>query len=266
MRIPTIQGVIDRRILANFRVDPDVLSRVLPDPFRPKVVHGVGIAGICLIRLKQIRPWFAPALLGTSSENAAHRFAVEWDENGRTREGVYIPRRDTSSRLNSLVGGRLFPGVHHHAWFQVDERDGRYSVVMDSDDDATHVAVAGRPMADLPDGSIFESLREVSEFFEGGSLGYSNTRTTGMYDGLELRTFNWEVRPLSVERVESSFFEDATRFPPGSVEFDCALLMRNVRHEWHGRATLCGAARVQPTPSNPQAADVVSRGSRDRLP
>ena len=42
MRIPVVRGVIDRRILANFRVDPEVLARVLPQPFRPKLASGAG--------------------------------------------------------------------------------------------------------------------------------------------------------------------------------------------------------------------------------
>ena len=91
MRIPTIQGLIDRRVLVNFRVDPDVLSRVCPSPFRPQTVNGFGVAGICLIRLKHIRPRILPSFLGISSENAAHRIAVEWDSNGVTKTGVYIP-------------------------------------------------------------------------------------------------------------------------------------------------------------------------------
>ena len=33
MRIPTLRGVIDRRILVNFRVDPNVLATLLPSPF-----------------------------------------------------------------------------------------------------------------------------------------------------------------------------------------------------------------------------------------
>jgi hypothetical protein len=43
----------------------------------------------------------------------------------------------------------------------------------------------------------------------------------------------WKITPLAVERVYSSYFADESRFPPGSVEFDCALLMRNIPHEWH---------------------------------
>ncbi len=56
MYLPTIQGIIDRRILINYRVAPALLEDILPGPFRPKLVHGMAIAGICLIRLKSLRP------------------------------------------------------------------------------------------------------------------------------------------------------------------------------------------------------------------
>jgi hypothetical protein len=47
------------------------------------------------------------------------------------------------------------------------------------------------------------------------------------------------VELLEVERVRSSFFDDKSLFPEGSIEFDCALLMRNIEHEWHGKGDLC---------------------------
>jgi hypothetical protein len=239
MRIPVIRGIIDRRILVNYRIDPAVLAKLLPPPFRPKLVNGLGMAGVCLIRLKHIRPRLLPALVGISSENAAHRIAVQWDQDGGLREGVFIPRRDTSSRLNTLVGGKLFPGEHHHAHFEVRERDDHYRIVMNSDDGRAHLLVEGAVGEVLPPDSHFSSLQEASDFFARGSLGYSVTRTPGEFDGLELRSFTWQVLPLAVERVESSFFEDRSLFPAGSVKFDCALLMRGIEHEWHGRETLC---------------------------
>lgn len=47
MKIPAVRGIIDRRILVNFQVDPEVLARFLPAPFRPKLVNGSGIAAAC---------------------------------------------------------------------------------------------------------------------------------------------------------------------------------------------------------------------------
>src|SRR5438270_2239709 len=105
LRLPVIHGMIDRRILVNYRCVPETLRTLLPAPFRPKVVSGWGMAGICLIRLRHVRPRGFPELLGVASENAAHRIAVEWDDDRITRQGVYIPRRDSSSQLNHLLGG-----------------------------------------------------------------------------------------------------------------------------------------------------------------
>src|SRR5512140_3069620 len=82
MKIPTIQGVIDRRILINFTVDPEIIQKIIPHPFRPKAYKGKAIVGVCLIRLKYIRPKGLPSFIGISSENAAHRIAVEWTEDG----------------------------------------------------------------------------------------------------------------------------------------------------------------------------------------
>ncbi len=235
MYIPTLQGTIDRRLLVNYRVDPSCLQKLLPDPFRPKLVRGMGIAGICLIRLKQLRPGIVPAWLGFRSENAAHRIAVEWEEHGTCREGVYIPRRDSSSRFNILVGGRLFPGIHHHAHFQVAESNDAFVIHMTSDDGKTRVSVEAHAAPHLPEDSIFASLEEISSFFEQGSRGYSPTREAGKLDSLELSCFNWKVEPLQVTEVQSSFFEDHQRFPPGSAELDNALLMRAIHHEWYVR-------------------------------
>jgi Uncharacterized conserved protein (COG2071) len=240
MNLPTLHGVIDRRVLANYRVNPDVLQALLPPPFHPKLVRGVGIAGICLIRLRDIRPAFVPSWLGFSSENAAHRIAVEWrDDTGRLREGVYIPRRDTSSRLNSWTGGRLFPGFHHHARFTVHETADRFEIALRSDDDGTRLSLRAVLAAELPRTSVFESLPVASAFFEAGSLGYSATPDPRRFQGLELHCLQWQVEPLAVEEVHSSFFENPVAFPPGSVEFDCALLMRGIRHAWHAREDLC---------------------------
>ncbi|HMA32951.1 MAG TPA: DUF2071 domain-containing protein [Chloroflexia bacterium] len=238
MKLPTLQGVIDRRILVNYRVDPEILEKLLPAPFHPKLVKGLGVAGICLIRLTQLRPQGLPALVGLTSESAAHRIAVQWEEGGLSHEGVYIPRRDTASRFNTWVGGRLFPGVHHHAQFQVTEHADQLAVAVDSDDGETHVAVAGQVAASLPPTSIFGSLAAASAFFAGGSVGYSPTRHAGELQGLELEAFNWHVEPFRVSAVQSSFFDDTDRFPPGTCTFDCALLMRKIAHLWHEQAAV----------------------------
>lgn len=234
MRLPVIRGVIRRRLLVNFRVDAEVMGRFLPAPFRPKLHDGHAIAGICLIRLEQVRPAFLPGFVGISSENAAHRIAVVWDDpDGKLREGVYIPRRDTGSWLNHLAGGRVFPGEHHRADFAVTDNGDRIDMVICARDDRMNVEVRARAADNLPSSSCFASLAESSAFFEGGSVGYSVTRDCCRLDGVRLSTDRWLVRPLNVEHVAASFFADESVFPAGSVVFDHALVMRDIAHSWH---------------------------------
>lgn len=245
MKIPTITGIIRRRILLNYRVAPEVVRALLPGNFQPKLVGGHAIAGICLIRLEEIRPKGMPRFVGISSENSAHRIAVEWEDGGGSREGVFVPRRDTGSRLNSLAGGRLFPGVHHHSCFTVSDRDGRIALRVDASDSET-------PLVDLklsetdrfPTDSVFNSLEESSRFFESGCVGYSSRPDSCVLDGLLLEVKNWKVSSLSVDCVRSSYFDDVSLFPPGSIELDHVLLMRDIPHEWHSEPSLTATPAI----------------------
>jgi hypothetical protein len=212
MQIPKIQGLIRRRLLVNFRVDPSVIQRQLPAPFHPKLQAGYAVAGICLIRLENIRPKYVPSLFGINSENAAHRIAVTWEDEHGVHDAVYIPRRDTSSLVNQLTGGRLFPGEHNRARFEVEESDCHVRLRMESLDHAVKVAISARSSADLPQGSCFRSLEEASKFFETGSLGYSATSNGERLDGIQLLTQQWNVEPLAVEDVYSSYFTDNSVF------------------------------------------------------
>lgn len=238
LQLSNVRGTIERRLLLNFRCDSDVVAGLLPEPFRPKLVGGFAVAGICLIRLGRLRPAFLPAAVGLASENAAHRVAVEWPENGLVREGVFVPRRDSNSRLNQLAGGRLFPGQHHAARFRTWETSNRFKVEMRSEDGAANVRVLARVAAAMPDASIFGTLETASRFFRGGAVGWSARPEPGQFDGLELRCDSWRMEPLVVEHVESSFFNDGRLFPPGTATFDSAFLMRDIPHHWVGRGRM----------------------------
>jgi uncharacterized protein YqjF (DUF2071 family) len=241
MKVPALVGVMERRLLVNYRVDPDVAVRHVPPPFRPQLVNGWAVAGICLIRLGQLRPRGLPSALGLRSENAAHRIAVEWDTPAGRATGVYIPRRDTAARLNVAAGGRLFPGEHHHARFRVSEAAGRAHVAFDGDDGTTGVDVTVDAVSTLSPSALFADLAEASSFFESSPHGYSATRCPGVFHGIALSTNAWQVTAAQVSAVRSSWFDDPDCFPPGSATLDAALLMHDVPVTWRGLAPIRAA-------------------------
>ena len=244
MKPPVMAGVIERRLIVNYRVAPDVAAALLPPPLRPQLVGDAAVGGICLIRLGKLRPRGIPAWMGLRSENAAHRIAVEWDSERGVESGVYIPRRDSAALTNVMVAGRLFPGDQSYARFEVDERIDDLRVAFESRDGDVRVAVHAVAAPSFGGNALFADLDVASQFFRAGSLGYSPRRAGTELDGLELETPEWRVEPVRLLEARSSYFDDPERFPAGSATLDCALLMRDVSARWVPRAALHDEAYV----------------------
>lgn len=230
--LPVLEGIIARRILLNFRVDPVVAQRNVPSPLRVEIREGYAIAGICLVRLEQLRPKNMPAFVGLSSENMAHRIAIEYAAESGYHPGVYIWRRETDQKLMQALGGRIFPGVHHAATFDVVEDSESISMNVHTNDGLcdVHFSAQQSPWAAT---HSFTTLQAASDFFAKGDCGFSCSLQGDALEGMRLKTIDWSVEHLTPEFIQSSFFFDANRFPEGSVEFDCGLIMRGLRHEWH---------------------------------
>jgi len=104
---------------------------------------------------------------------------------------------------------------------------------MRSKDGAIEVKLTGEVSENLPKNSIFPSIAEASAFFEKGSLGYSVTKGGKELDGITLQIENWKVEALDLDLVKSNYYENENVFSKDLIEFDHALLMRNIAHEWH---------------------------------
>ncbi|GIF38977.1 DUF2071 domain-containing protein [Actinoplanes xinjiangensis] len=232
MQGPRMVSVIERRLLVNYRTDPEITARLLPAPLRPQVVGGWAVSGLCLIRLGGVRPAAIPVPFGLRSENAAHRIAVEWDTPDGVERGVYIPRRDTGSRLTGWAGGRLFPGRHHRSRVGVRESDDELRINVEDDSTGVRAEVHVRTAATLSGSRLFTDTGQASEFFRCGGAGFSTTPNPARLDGVRLLTHDWRVSPVELVSVRSTFFDDPVRFPPGSAIADCGLLMRDVAATW----------------------------------
>jgi len=231
--LPVIKGLIARRMLLNFRADADVVRRLLPAPLEIDQRRGHAIVGVCLIRLENLRPRGIPGPLGLSSENMAHRVAIRYPAHDGMRPGVFIWRRETDQRMVELLGGRLFPGVHHYAGFQVREDENSLAMQVTSHDGRADVSFSGRVSTKWRGTISFETLDEVSEFFREGDCGFSCSLRGDELEGLQMKTLQWTMVPMVVESQHCAFYSDSSRFPAGSIEFDSGLLMRGLPHEWH---------------------------------
>lgn len=228
-----LEGVIARRVLLNFRADPAVVAPLIPRPFELIEQNGYALVGICLIRFAELRPAGWPRLLGWSPQSMAHRAAIRFEGADGIEEGVYIFRRDTSDRAVSLLGGHLFPGVQSKAAFEGVEMNGSVELAIQTRRAVADVSFrAAKTRRWTAQSKLFSSLDEATVFLARGDCGFSPSGNSRCLEGMRLSIEHWRAAPLTVDNLRASFFENPLRFPPGSVEFDHALLMENVAHHW----------------------------------
>lgn len=222
----SLSAKFERRLLINYRLDPDTASSLVPKGLRPQLVDGYAVAGICLIRLGALRPDWVHADVGWRGEAAAHRVAVEWDDDEGTHDGVYIRERCSASWLPVAAGGRVFPGVHKHARFTVRESGDRFTVDMVSATATTHADVE---TTDEWSSSLFPTIDDASRFFRKGEIGWSPARAENKLEGLRLQPTKWHVRAGTALSIRSSYFDS---LPAGSAHLDNILIMQDIPVRW----------------------------------
>jgi hypothetical protein len=213
-------STIDRRLLVNWRADPAAIEPLLPAGFRIHEVAGQAVVGVCLIRLRHLRPSGMPRWLGITTESAAHRIAVLGPDH---EPGVYVLRRDTDSRLAALAGGRLFPGPHTHGRVAVEEGGDQLDLAFRAPDGAA-VTAAGH-VDPAVRSALFGSLDAARDFFAGGSTAHSPDRAGTALDAVELAADRFELEPVALHHATSTIWDPL-------ATLDSAFLMRDVPATW----------------------------------
>ena len=229
--LPTLEGIIERRILINFRANPAAIQPLVPRPMEVIDWKGYAVVGVCLIRLEQLRPKGLPKALGVSSENMAHRVAIRFKENGRWKEGVFIWRRDTDQKLTALLGGRLFPGIHSKAEFNVRETRNQLSLKVKTRQKEADIRLQVEDQKGWKPTPLFKTFAEARGFFQKGDCGFSCALEEGRLEGMRLKTLKWAMEPLEVKKVHSVFYEKLARPDASAIQLDCALVMRGIPHQ-----------------------------------
>ena len=230
MQVPTsksrtVVGRIHSRLLVNALVDPEEVAAFLPDGLRPHVsADGGTVVGCCLLEIRELRPGLLPAVVGVRLRSAAHRIAVEWtSRDGRIESGVYVPLRHTDSRLASLLGGRVFPGMHDRATVEVEETPDSLSWRVTG-----HGVAGGFDLAAVVDTASDEAdpVPEVGSVCVGASIGHSPDRH-GRLEGVCMVPAHLDARVVSVRRLRSTFLDGFHSAVPAP-----AYLMRDVGVTW----------------------------------
>ena len=234
MRITPIRGVIERRLLVTYRLDPVVAKQLLPAPLQSRLIGGHAVAGIALARLGRVRPVGVPAVVGLSWESAMHGIAVEWERAGSLHTGVFVVHRDGAG------GGRR---PHRSPRFTVDERINGLRVAYTSRDRTVRVDVDVSLAAALEGSALFRDVRTAARFL--GLYGAGEASWAPQLRGFRVSAGDSCINAARVRKATSSVFADTTVFPPGSVQLDSALLLRDFASAAAPAAAPAPAERVR---------------------
>jgi hypothetical protein len=162
------------------------------------------------------------------AENAAHRVAVEWETPEGVQTGVFIPERHSSSLVPVLLGGRILPGKHSLAQFQVNETDTDFDVELTSKDNHVHVQTH---LSNEWDSSLFENWEQASNFYKNSPTGWSPKVNGVGEEGMSLTADNWSVKPAKTTLLKSSFYD---AIPSSDITYDHTLVMQKISSHWVG--------------------------------
>lgn len=222
----SIEGRMVRRLLVNATLDVDLVSPLLPPGVVPAVVGGRGRAfvGVCLLRVADLRPGRAPALLGRSFDGLAYRVAVTTSQGA---PAVHIVRRETADRLARCVGGRVFPGTHRRVDTDVSADELRV-VAGGHGGPSLVVEVADEPPR-IDHGSVLGDDEAASAFFSAATLATSPARRAGRYECLRMEAPPFSVRAVRPQELVLDRLAWALGAPePAALRFDSAFLVRDV--------------------------------------
>lgn len=238
MLIQAVSGICERRIILNWRVDPALVAKHLPRPFRPRLVKGHAIVSVEVLQLVGMRPTGMPRIAGFHTQNAVDRIAVEWNEGGSILHGFFVPSRYSPSAVNTLISlTRLFPAVFKHARFRFERAGVHYRVSVAAE--GNRLSFDANESSIFSEKSAFDSMNMASEFHRDAKISYSPAHEEGTYDGIYLKSFDWHATPLEVINVHYDYIEKTF---PGAV-FDSAFVVRNTKHEWHGMGSIKNAVK-----------------------
>ena len=211
------------RVLVLYRLDPNVLQRVLPAGMRPRTVQDYAVGEACYTRLGPSR--FLP---GRDSDHLAYRFALEREDKDGPQPVTWIARRETSSWLEARCGEKLLRGEYGRSVFEVHEDQFGLQLAVTSARGEEFRLRAEAP-GKLGE-SLFPSPHAVENFFaEHGEIQPADVFAPEA-DELDLKTC-FAPEPLAVFEVRSLFFDDRAVFPGGSAVLDSAWRVVERRSE-----------------------------------
>lgn len=238
-RLARATGMLEDTVLLNYRTDAEVLRRLLPEPFEPRLVDGYGLMGVLMYRLRDLECERSMGLPSPPSEHVLYRIAVSWQQGGRRYHGMYVLRHEVNTRLPIQHRRRgIFPVIarpvrwHRRPWRGSFEWSLRTR-------NRVRLRLGARLSKHFPRESVFEDLDHAADFFGRERAAVAPRYQRQVFSCTHFLPLEWTVKPLHIHRLKTDFSQLENTFPKDRIFFDSGLYWAQLPCRWQeGREIL----------------------------
>ncbi len=231
-RLAQATGVLENTVMLNFRTDVEVLKRILPFPFDPRLVDGFGLVSILLFRMKDLYCETNIGWPSLPSDHVLYRISVSFNHGGRRQSGMYILRHEVNTRLPLRQRRRgLFPLAGSPVRWNKNPWKDQFEWTLKSGS-RTKLQVKARPGRSFSGGSLFQNLEEAADFFSHERFVLAPRYQQSIFSSTHFLPLSWEVKPLQVLRLKTDFKQLANLFPSDRIFYDSGLMWPQMPCKW----------------------------------
>jgi hypothetical protein len=230
-----VEAFFRRSVVITYALPAGVLAPMLPPGLELDVHGDFGFVAIAMVQTESLHPSFLPAALGQDFFLSGYRiFARHRTPTGRMLRGLRILRSDTDRRLMMLLGNRLTHYNYRLAEVELSEENARLEIRIKTpraEADLHVIADLESAPALPPAGSPFPDFRVARRFAGPLPFTFDYEPETGSLVLIEGVRRDWKPRPVEVEVLRNTFFQNAT-FRGTTAVLANAFYVENIPYRW----------------------------------
>ena len=226
-----LNGVVTRRFLVSYPVQPAALSRFLPPNAELSTWQQLAWVSACFVNLRHLRPSLVPTPVGIELNYLIHRTRARiLYPDGVRRESVLVLEANINSRIFANVGHRL-PGVRFQARdIRLCETPDYWRVQMEDDAGVLlyQADIAKDSVGEkLPSSSRFPDLAAADSFLLNVSYGVEWCAQAKSVRMLAETHDAWHTLAGSCTTHHNAFLDS---LDAAATEADHVITMTNIPH------------------------------------
>jgi uncharacterized protein YqjF (DUF2071 family) len=205
-----MQGIVRRRFLINYPVEPSLLEPFVPPGGELSLHQGKAWLSDCFVHISNMRPSWVPRALGITFHYLIHRTrAVLPFPDGKKREAVLVLDPSMDSRLLNVFGAPMtgVPFKRRPIDFVTDGSAWRLGVRQGKGLIYEAMIRGSSFGTEMPTNSPFSSLSQADDFLLGVSYGGSWNRETGTLHLLAETHEPWRAQVGTCDIRRNAFLE-----------------------------------------------------------